>query len=167
MIKSDGDQGDNYLASFLKRYKTEFGFTLQNRVVLVDDIRVRGVGCTDLDMFQDQEGLMDDNDILKLNLNFYPRPIETVKVFFDDHYEDTKVYNLDQLPLGHRLQGPCIVMDKLSTILVERQCQCTVSPQGNLRIDIGGHEKLDKIGTELDTIQLSVFSHRFMSIAGE
>ena len=96
-----------------------------------------------------------------------PEPIETVQVFFDDRYEATKVYKLDQLPLGHRLQGPCIIMDKLSTILVECQCQCTVTAQGNLRIDVGGHQKLDKIGTKLDTVQLSVFSHRFMSIAGE
>ena len=93
-----------------------------------------------------------------------PEPIETVEVFFDDRYEATKVYKLDQLPLGHRLQGPCIIMDKLSTILVECQCQCTVTAQGNLRIDVGGHQKLDKIGTKLDTVQLSVFSHRFMSI---
>ena len=58
-------------------------------------------------------------------------------------------------------------MDKLSTILVECQCQCTVSAEGNLKIDVGGHDHFDRIGTHLDTVQLSVFSHRFMSIAGE
>lgn len=30
--------------SFLHRYQKEFGFTLENKKVLVDDIRVRGVG---------------------------------------------------------------------------------------------------------------------------
>jgi hypothetical protein len=34
-----------------------------------------------------------------------------------------------------------------------------------VRIDVG-HEMSRKIGTDLDTIQLSIFSHRFMSIAG-
>lgn len=36
-------QGD-YLDSFLERYKSEFGFTIPAKAVLVDDIRVRGVG---------------------------------------------------------------------------------------------------------------------------
>ena len=100
MIKSDDDDGakDDYMRAFLKRYKTEFGFTLQNRSVLVDDIRVRGVGCTDLDIDLDEIG--HDDDITE-----GPAPIETVQVFFDDHYEATKVYNLDQLPFGHKLQG--------------------------------------------------------------
>ena len=57
-------------------------------------------------------------------------------------------------------------MDKLSTILVEPKCRCIVSQQGNLKIEVFLNA-VEKIGTELDTVQLSVFSHRFMSIAGE
>ena len=53
MIKTDGGS-DDYMGSFLKRYKTEFGFTLQNRSVLVDDVRVRGIGCTDLEFEKDE-----------------------------------------------------------------------------------------------------------------
>jgi 5-oxoprolinase (ATP-hydrolysing) len=69
------------------------------------------------------------------------------------------------LTFGNTMDGPCIIMDKLSTILVEPGCTCIVSKQGNLRIEVG-LQKVEKIGPELDTIQLSVFSHRFMSIAG-
>ena len=35
-----------FLEAFLKQYKKEFGFTMPNRAVLIDDVRVRGVGCT-------------------------------------------------------------------------------------------------------------------------
>ena len=55
-------------------------------------------------------------------------------------------------------------MDKLSTILVEPNCRFEITRQGNVRIHVG-HDLGRKIGTELDTIQLSIFSHRFMSIA--
>lgn len=34
----------DYLASFLERYKTEFGFVIAAKNVIVDDVRVRGVG---------------------------------------------------------------------------------------------------------------------------
>lgn len=55
-------------------------------------------------------------------------------------------------------------MDKLSTILVEPDCLAEVTRAGNLDITIGSG-LVDKIGPELDSIQLSIFSHRFMSIA--
>ena len=145
---------EEFMEPFLKRYQTEFGFTLQNRKVLVDDVRVRGVGHTDFGT---------EKDLPKSNTA--PVAKEVVQVFFDNRYHDTKVYIIEDLSYGHVMDGPCIVMDKLSTILVEPGCSVKVSRQGNLRIDVG-LGKMERIGTELDTIQLSVFSHRFMSIAG-
>lgn len=51
-----------------------------------------------------------------------------------------------------------------STIVVEPGCVATITNYGDVRIRIG-NDKPHKIGTELDTIQLSIFSHRFMSTA--
>jgi len=34
----------DFNATFLDRYRTEFGFVLQNRRIIVDDIRIRGLG---------------------------------------------------------------------------------------------------------------------------
>ena len=147
---------EGFINSFLQQYKKEFGFTMPNRTVLIDDIRVRGVGST---QFGNEPSLPKAESSV-------PKPAETVDVFFDGSYERTNVYRMEDLTYGHILQGPCIIMDKLSTILVEPNCSCVVSREGNLRIEVG-HENKENISTELDTIQLSVFSHRFMSIAGE
>lgn len=154
MCTVDGD--DDYMAAFLQRYQTEFGFVLENRSVLVDDVRVRGIGRTDF-------GAEDDLPTTS-NVTNAPVPVEKVQVFFDDRHMETGVYLMHELSPGHVLNGPCIIMDKLSTILVEPNCTCTVSKQGNLKIDVSLDKKV-QIGTELDTIQLSIFSHRFMSIA--
>ncbi len=35
---------------FLRRYQREFGFTISGRPIIVDDIRVRGIGKTELDL---------------------------------------------------------------------------------------------------------------------
>ncbi len=153
-VKS-GDGKEDFMTSFLKRYKTEFGFTLQNRKVFVDDVRVRGIGRTEFG---------DEKDLPKSAAS-KPAAKEEVKVFFDDKHYDTSVHVMTDLTFGHVIEGPAIIMDKLSTILVEPGCTASVSQQGNLKIDLV-LEKLERIGTELDTIQLSVFSHRFMSIAG-
>lgn len=53
-----------------------------------------------------------------------------------------------------------------STILVEPGCQAEVTETGDIRISVGA-EAPSTVGTQLDPIQLSIFSHRFMSIAGE
>lgn len=53
-----------------------------------------------------------------------------------------------------------------STILVEPGCQAEVTETGDIRISVGA-ETASMVGMQLDPIHLSIFSHRFMSIAGE
>ena len=53
-----------------------------------------------------------------------------------------------------------------STILVEPGCQAEVTETGDIRISVGA-EVPSTVGAQLDPIHLSIFSHRFMSIAGE
>lgn len=53
-----------------------------------------------------------------------------------------------------------------STILVEPGCQAEVTETGDIRILVGA-EAPSTVGAQLDPIHLSIFSHRFMSIAGE
>lgn len=63
-----------------------------------------------------------------------------------------------------RLQPLCTPTP--STILVEPGCQAEVTESGDIRISVGA-EALSTVGAQLDPIHLSIFSHRFMSIAGE
>lgn len=55
-------------------------------------------------------------------------------------------------------------MNGNSTILVEPTCTATITKYGDVKIVIGAGI-VQQIGKELDMIQLSIFSHRFMSIA--
>ena len=60
------------------------------------------------------------------------------------------------------------MMDKLSTVLVEPGSHCDVTSDGDLEITLGASSDASKrsgVSTDLDMIQLSIFSHRFMSIA--
>ena len=51
-----------------------------------------------------------------------------------------------------------------STILIEPHCNGGITQHGDVQITIG-EGNLRRVGTELDSIQLSIFSHRFMSTA--
>lgn len=86
------------------------------------------------------------------------------KSFFDDSYHSTNLFNLESLLAGHVIPGPAIIIDKNSTIVIEPFCEATVTKSGDVKIKIGSGI-VRKVGKELDAIQLSIFSHRFMSTA--
>ena len=85
-------------------------------------------------------------------------------VYFENGYQESKVYQLHSLSPGHVIQGPAIIMDSLSTLLIEPDCTALITSRGDVRITIGQGLR-SKVTSDLDTIQLSIFSHRFMSIA--
>lgn len=85
-------------------------------------------------------------------------------MYFENGYQETSVYQLNSLSSGDILHGPVIIMDSLSTLLVEPDCTAEITCHGDVKITIGKSLQT-KVTTDLDTIQLSIFSHRFMSIA--
>ena len=72
---------------------------------------------------------------------------------------------MTELTYGHIIYGPAIIIDKLSTILIEPLCKATVDSRRNIKIDVMNCGLPQKFTTELDAIRLSIFSHRFMSVA--
>jgi len=144
--------GDFYSA-FLDRYRTEFGFTLKERDIYIDDIRVRGVG-------KSQAASTSSIPLATKP----PVPAKKVQCSFDEGCLPTDVYHLEDLCAGHTMKGPIIIIDKNSTILVEPNCQAEITNQGDIKMKVSsGNRKV--VGTDLDAIQLSIFSHRFMSTA--
>ncbi|XP_031202901.1 5-oxoprolinase isoform X2 [Mastomys coucha] len=140
-------------AAFVERYMREFGFIIPERSVVVDDVRVRGTGRSGLQL----------KDTPKIQSG--PPHVEKVtQCYFEEGYQETPVYLLGELGFGHQLQGPCLIIDNNSTILVEPGCQAEVTERGDIRISVGA-EAPSVADTKLDPIQLSIFSHRFMSIA--
>ncbi|XP_017157466.1 5-oxoprolinase [Poecilia reticulata] len=143
----------DFSSAFTKRYLKEFGFTIPDRAIMVDDIRVRGCG---------KSGI---NSIHKSKTGHkQAKPVMMTKCFFEDGYMDTSVYLWEELPCGKSIQGPAIIIDKNSTILVEPSCEACLTEDGDVCLAVGSDSQC-AIGTELNTVQLSIFSHRFMSIA--
>uniref|UniRef100_A0AAR2JUP6 5-oxoprolinase, ATP-hydrolysing n=1 Tax=Pygocentrus nattereri TaxID=42514 RepID=A0AAR2JUP6_PYGNA len=134
-------QSGDFRTAFTKRYMKEFGFTIADRPIMVDDIRVRGSG---------RSG------------------IKSVTMAMEGHrspgYLDTSVYMWEDLSCGYSIEGPAIIIDKNSTILVEPGCSAQLTSSGDVCIAVGTDSQC-VLGTELNTVQLSIFSHRFMSIA--
>ncbi|XP_062859373.1 5-oxoprolinase [Trichomycterus rosablanca] len=143
----------DFRTSFTERYMKEFGFTIDDRPMTVDDIRVRGSG---------KSGI--GSKSAAKTVNRAPTPAQMTKCFFEDKYLDTSVYMWEDLSCDHSVDGPAIIIDKNSTILVEPACSARLTESGDVCLDVGTDSRC-ALGTELNAVQLSIFSHRFMSIA--
>lgn len=153
-IGEDGKSCD-YAIEFVRLFQQEYGFKLQNRNIVICDVRVRGVGVT---------------NILR------PRAIEPAsgspivegyyKVYFGNGWQETPLYKLENLGYGHMMSGPAIIMNGNSTVIVEPNCRAVITKYGNVKIEIDSPLSSIKITDKVaDVVQLSIFNHRFMGIA--
>lgn len=74
------------------------------------------------------------------------------------------MYRVTELGAGDVIPSPAIIIDATSTILVDPGCTAEITEFGDVKITVGS-KAAERVGTALDAIQLSIFSHRFMSIA--
>lgn len=75
-------------------------------------------------------------------------PKETRKVYYKGGTKDADVYFLKNLLAGHEIQGPALIIDATSTIVVEPKCSAVITKLGDIEMDV---EKLndEKWGTEV------------------
>ena len=60
-------------------------------------------------------------------------------MYFEGGYQETSVYLLEELRAGHQLDGPVVVIDTNSTILIEPHCQATITKNGDIKIKVLSH----------------------------
>ena len=74
---------------------------------------------------------------------------------------DTPAYLLRQLRPGQAVEGPAMLIDDISTVVVEPRCTARITAGGDIRIDVGGEASGPQRSLEeADPIQLAIFSHR-------
>jgi 5-oxoprolinase (ATP-hydrolysing) len=153
MIKEE--PGKSFEQLFRAVYEREFGFVLEGRDILIDDYRVRSVvpGSTpSIPPPPPNKGA--------------PPAIDTTRAFFENGWEDVPVYKSEDLEPGHTIQGPSIIVQPISTVVLEVACSAFVTGSGNLEIIIGSsEEKPVEEDEEIkeDPVQLSIFGHRYAS----
>lgn len=88
-------------------------------------------------------------------------------MFFSGELLDSKVYKLDRIPNGSAISGPAIVIDNTQTIVVVPGAVAKIL-SSHVVIEMPSapvQDAGDETTRVVDPIKLSVFSHRFMSIA--
>lgn len=162
MIQKPFDSWD-FSSKFVHNHEEEFGFVL-NRDILVEDIRVRALGKTaGADVMSVSSALK----MVEVGLVPEKKSEKITKVYTNGNWYEVSLFKLEDMASGNKVPGPAIILDQTQTILIQPGWAATVLPQ-HLVLD---REQPSANGTMLeetdvvDPIQLSVFGHRFMSIA--
>ncbi|KAI0251049.1 5-oxoprolinase [Lactifluus subvellereus] len=136
MVLPDAGENEDYLGAFRRAYKAEFGFLLEEAHVVVDDVKVRGVGTT-----IDESGLsvFDELEQLQTQVVEADRAATRHSVYFDKigRVEDTPVFELGRLAVGNAVDGPAVVIDDTQTIVVVPGARAVVARR-HLVITLGG-----------------------------
>lgn len=157
---------------FVEQYRREFGFVLLGRPILVEDVRVRGIA---------QGGSMVRNSSV-VHLSSPPSPKSYASVFFLGGRVRTPVYQLSTIDSGHAINGPALLVDANTTIVLEPGFRARLTSNGDVEI-VADDEAPSTVVFSLqdevphdapaegfpdippEPVQLSIFGHRFMGIA--
>ncbi|OQO11451.1 Uncharacterized protein B0A48_03178 [Cryoendolithus antarcticus] len=149
--------------AFVKQHEQEFGFTLPDRDIIVDDVRARGIGKT----FTGLEKTVDQQlkAIKPKDLGKEEKQHGKQSVYFEGGRQETAIYKLEDLAVGDRIKGPAIIADGTQTIVITPDASALII-ETHIVINIGESSGDQQVSTtKVDPIMLSIFAHRFMAIA--
>ncbi|KII90420.1 hypothetical protein PLICRDRAFT_106429 [Plicaturopsis crispa FD-325 SS-3] len=117
MVLPTAEENEDFEAAFKRVYKSEFGFLLETKNIIVDDVKVRGIGKTfdtlGQSIYSEIDGLA-TRAVNSAQIN------SRHSVYFDKvgRVDDTPVYLLEGLTVGDVLEGPAMIIDDTQTIVV-------------------------------------------------
>lgn len=164
IMQSNAGDLSSFRASFEEKHSREFGFVFPEKKILIDDYRVRAVGSTSEHKEKSTHKQLLDvaNKVVAV-----PSPETKTGICFDAGVGsvETDVFLLGNLKEGTRIPGPALILDQTQTILVKPGAVAVIlSTSVLIEVTETSTTKTPPKET-INPIQLSIFGHRFMSIA--
>jgi 5-oxoprolinase (ATP-hydrolysing) len=136
-------EGDKWAfgKAFVKQHQQEFGFTLPDRDIIVDDVRVRGIGKS----FEGLGKTVDQQlkEIKPKEVKSGEKEYKRTRVYFEGGRQDTPIYKLEDLEVGDKIHGPAVLADGTQTIVVTPGASALII-ETHVVINIGEKELNEK-----------------------
>ncbi|CZR62217.1 related to oxoprolinase [Phialocephala subalpina] len=161
------DDGD-YAAAFVKEHQREFSFTLPNRRVLVENLRVRGRANAGTQLAKKKSISSELATLTRSPVSFEDQ--KALKVYFESGWADAPLFVLKERIPGDTISGPAMIYDETQMIVVQPGATARIL-QSHVVIDLAAQKTSAAPGSTNDEpliedpIQLSIMSNRFMGIA--
>ena len=141
--------------AFDREHRSRFGFTSPEKPLVIEAIEVESLGGGGK---QDEP----ESDLERGEVRVH----EWSQFFSGDQFYRVPVVLRDQMRPGNRLKGPALIMESISTIVVEPGWSAEMNARGHILL--ARHQSMERtrpIGTQADPIMLEIFNNLFMSIA--
>ena len=154
----EGTSADSIAARFYEEYRQRYGFLMPGRALVIESIGVEAIGAS---TERTKRASMPPPFAASL-----PDPIDTRAAFFAGKWQPTPWYEREDLRAGMKLQGPAIVRERNTTIVIEPGWQADVTASNHLVLRrVQPLQREHAIGTQADPVLLEVFNNLFMAIA--
>ncbi|KAH7021304.1 Hydantoinase B/oxoprolinase-domain-containing protein [Microdochium trichocladiopsis] len=158
---------EDYGKAFKSLHLREFAFNLERKIV-IDSIKVRGTGSA-VAVEEDASALKELSAVQHSVKEAKPQSEQ--RLYTDGKWQNVGVYRLEDIPKQTVVPGPALIIDKTQTIVVESQFKGYIL-SSHVVLERDEAKEIEKPVAEaaqldetINPIQLSVFAHRFMSIA--
>ncbi|NNE25069.1 MAG: 5-oxoprolinase [Rhizobiales bacterium] len=140
---------------FEDQHKKQFGFMTPEKAVIVEAISVESVG-----------GSAKIAERSSRRSTAKPQALTRSKLFAGGRWRKAPIYDRAELKAGHKVQGPCLIIEAHNTTVVEDGWAGEITPKRHLLLTrVKRLPRRVAIGTTADPVMLEVFNNLFMSIA--
>ena len=132
-------------------HEREFGFLMPERTLIVESIRLVATLATEgweRPIVEPQRG--------------EPEAVRRVRLYAGGAWHDAPVYDLSQIGAGGEMEGPALLMQEASTIVLEPGTSARVNETGDILLMLGSVKTED---AEIAAVRRSLLSNRFGFIA--
>lgn len=161
MILEPSDK--DFKGAFVKDHKREFTFSFPDRNILIEDIRVRGIGKSSAS--PPEAPYAELKKIKPFSVGSEQQDEVSTVYFAETQQVQTPVFFLKNLKSGSFINGPAMIIDQTQTIVVEPGATATILSRHVILNVPSKTVVTDQSAEVVDPIRLSIFSHRFMSVA--
>ncbi len=143
---------------FMKIHQRRFGFVREDDTpLMVEAASVEVIGNSRSVDISKQAGIISPST----------GSIDTVRMIREGKGYSTPVYRRESLTVGHRIQGPAIVIEKTSTTVVEIGWALEITPNYDIVLTRCETIQMNKplLTTAVDPVMLEIFNSLFMSVA--
>ena len=119
---------ENFIEKFHRLHEKNYGYSDESKRVEIVNIRLRAIGSPEKPVFEKVERAKSES--------IEDAIIGEKNVIFSGNYKVTKIVDRNKLLAGKVFEGPAIVVEYSSTIVIPPNCKATVDGFGNLIIDI-------------------------------
>jgi 5-oxoprolinase (ATP-hydrolysing) len=144
-------------AAFERRYRTQYGFLMPDRALLIEAVAVEAIGAAA------------SADEVAPALPPRTGPLTQARiqrVYTDGAWHDAPVYARDDLRPGDRIAGPAVLGERNATTVIEPGWEATLTERNHLVLErVVPTRREHALGTTADPVLLEVFNNLFMAIA--